>query len=471
MSVLNYTGQTNFHDGFTLEELRRLFGAGKQISNENLIKLINQCFNYELVSGKGIRIRELKTNDFKTNTTRTYKIECTCEGGGGSGTITGADKGCAVDEDGETIIADLYDYERAGELGTDGIYAVSLSRDGKLIVDMNQADIQVSAEATETYYRFQLDPIVNDFTFNVAIDGSKLVVYKIETWLEEETTPRQYTEIANSREVYDDESPTVQNLNTHKTCTLHRNCPATILSADPDRAVTRKGKIKVYYKVKGVNQDPKVATAQTRFMHPIYYGYTCDYLTQRGSEHIAPERKQESPNTETNPCFKVYANSSEEYDPTGTKRLGCVCHKVDSEYDLEIRNTEKTESFILGYYDMRSSSQQGKHTITCIPTAQTNFDMNELGTNNSQPVYIVIVVPKSMKSLTSLSYNVDTQDDSGMYSLLETMLPEKLIVRDFSYDNDDVHYIELEYTAYTMKNSFSTDVENSIKLKCSVEEI
>ena len=466
-NIKNYTTQTNSHKGYTIEELRRLFGEGKPRTTENIIKLINECFNYELVSGKGIRITELKNNDFRNNTTKTYKLECTCEEGGSGSGFSDVDKGITIDEDGKTVIADLYDYEKGGDIETEGIYAVSLSRDGKLIVDMNQSDIKVKASSLKEIRSFENTVITDNFTFNINLEGSSIIVYKIETWLTEKIG--QYTEedVPNSKMVYDNESDVVQNLNSSKSCTLNRDCSAKVDLQEPDLTIIRKGKIKVYYKIKGVNQDPKIATAQTKFLHNIYYGYTCDYTTERGSEHIAPERKRIHPNEKTQPCFKIYSNNPEDYeDEQQTKRNGLALYNVGGNYKMWIKNTEKNVEYVLGYYNM-SSSEEGKNTLMYIPN-RTSFKLEGLGSHETEPVFIVIMIPKSMVEFTKMDASVD---GGTSYSILDTMLKEIAIVKDFSYYNNDVQSIELEYVCYTLENSFSVEVNTDIEINCEISNL
>lgn len=468
-NIKNYTTQTNSHKGYTIEELRRLFGEGKPRTIENIIKLINECFNYELVSGKGIRITELKNNDFRNNTTKTYKLECTCgEGGSGSGSgFSDVDKGITIDEDGKTVIADLYDYEKGGDIETEGVYAVSLSKDGKLIVDMNQSDIKVKASSLNGIRSFENTVITDNFTFNINLEGSSIIVYKIETWLTEKIGQYNEEDVPNSKMIYDSESDIVQNLNSSKSCTLNRDCSAKVDLQEPDLAIIRKGKIKIYYKIKGVNQDPKIATAQTKFLHKIYYGYTCDYTTERGSEHIAPERKRIRPNEKNQPCFKIYSNNPEDYeDEQQTKRSGLALYNVSGNYKMRIKNTEKNLEYILGYYNM-NSTEEGKNTLAYLPN-RTSFKLEGLGSHETEPVFIVIMIPKSMVEFTKMDASVD---GGTSYSILDTMLKEIALVKDFSYYNNDIQNIELEYVCYTLENSFSVEVNTDIEIDCEISTL
>ena len=467
MSIKNYTSQTNSHEGYTIEELRRLFGDGKPITAENLIKLINQCFNYELVSGEGIRIIELKNNDFRNNTTKTYKIECTVKGGGGgsgSGCDIDADKGVTFDEDDEsTIIADLYDYTESGNPEQEGIYPVSLSENGKLIVDMATANINIGKSRRFAYHIFENTDITNAFTFTVTIEGSKLTVYKIETWIDEneqEIDKTTYDDV-NNPEVIDD-------LNSSKQATLYKNCSARINNSDPSAAVTRTGKIKVYYKIKDTNYTASESIS-TRFMHQVYYGYTCDYNVTN-TTHIAPERYAEDPNRTTQPCFKIYSPNDSDYDNndhlTG-KRLGVELKKSGNNYDMIIQNTEKNINYVLGYYDM-SSSQEGKHTLSILPTSKT-FHMTGLASHGDESVFVAFFIPKSMTEITNMTSSID---GGQPWPILNGMLVERALVNDYTYYNDNSRYIEgVEYVVYTQKSSFITEVNNNIDIECTVSTI
>lgn len=500
MPIQNYTTQTNSHEGYTIEELKRLFE--KPITVENLKKLISHCFNYELVSGKGIRIIELKNNDFKNNTTKTYKIECTCDGGKAEGvsydntqsgmhsdTVQDAideldrrvdilengsgsggdcdidtDKGVTFDEDGSTVIADLYDYDKSGNLTIPGIYPVTLSEDGKLIVDMSESKLNVAASRKYSYYAFENSDIVGNFTFNVSITGNKISVYKIEVWINDNGAE-------TAKEVYDDESQEVQNLNTNKTLTLKKDCSARLNVLEPDNSIARTGKIKVYYRIKDEAKTSE-ASATTKFIHAIYYGYTCDYRTEVGSEHISPERRQKGieagfdPNN--NPCFKVYSNNDADYDDG--KRTGIDLVKSGTNYNLTITNTEKNINYVLGYWNM-DASQDGKHTERFVPSSIT-FKLNKLGPHFSdfgtESVFMVFFIPKCMGELTGMLSNVD---NTGEYSIIDTLLPEKTTVNDYSYYNDNSRIVNLEYTAYTLINANSTDVNDKIELTCTVSKL
>lgn len=465
MPIQNYTTQTNSHEGYTIEELKRLFE--KPITVENLKKLISHCFNYELVSGKGIRIIELKNNDFKNNTTKTYKLECTCEGGSGSGgdCDIDTDKGVTFDEDGSTVIADLYDYDKSGNLTMPGVYPVTLSEDGKLIVDMSESNLNVAASRKYSYYAFENSDIAKNFTFNVSITGNKISVYKIEVWINDNG-------VETVKEVYDDESQEVQNLNTNKTLTLYKDCSARLNILEPDNSIARTGKIKVYYRIK---DEAKVseASATTKFIHAIYYGYTCDYHTEVGSEHISPERIQKGAEAgfepDNNPCFKVYSNNDADYNDG--KRTGIDLVKSGTNYNLTITNTEKDLNYVLGYWNM-DTSQDGKHTERFVPSS-TTFKLNKLGPHFSdfggtESVFMVFFIPKCMGELTGMFSNVD---NTGEYSIIDTLLSEKTIVNDYSYYNDNSRIVNLEYTAYTLINANSTDVNDKIELTCTVSKL
>jgi len=470
MSIKNYTSQTNSHEGYTIEELRRLFGDGKQITSENLIKLINQCFNYELVSGNGIRIIELKNNDYRNNTTKTYKLECTCKGGGGgsgSGADIDTDKGITFDTDGSTVIADLYDYEESGNPDQEGVFPVSLSEDGKLIVDMTTSDINIEPRRAFTYHIFENKILQNVFWFDVSIEGSKLYVYKIETWIEDNG------QIVD-KETYDDVNnpQVIEDLNSLKTARLYKNCSAKINEANVNAAVTRTGKIKVYYKIKNTLYDETKST-WVKFMHQIYYGYTCDYNATDAS-HIAPERYEEDPNRTTQPCFKVYSKFDNDYDNgnhlTG-KRLGLELKKSGNEYDLIIPNTEKdpqgTIKYVLGYYDM-SSSQEGKHTLSYLPTSKT-FHMTGLASHGEESVFVSFFIPKSMTEITNMTSSID---EGQPWPILNGMLVEHALVNDYTYHNNNSQYIEgVEYIVYTQKSSFITEVTSNIDIECTVSTL
>lgn len=466
MSIKNYTSQTNSHEGYTIEELRRLFGDGKQITSENLIKLINQCFNYELVSGNGIRIIELKNNDYRNNTTKTYKLECTCKGGGGgsgSGADIATDKGITFDIDGSTVIADLYDYEESGNPDQEDIYPVSLSEDGKLIVDMTTSDINIVPGQAFRYHIFENLDLRNVFWFDIHIEGSKLSVYKIETWIEEngQILDKEVYDDVNNPEVIDD-------LNNLKTTRLYKNCSARINESNVNSAITRTAKIKVYYKIKNTLYDETKST-WAKFMHQIYYGYTCDYDVTDTSQ-IAPERYQEDPNRTTQPCFKVYSPNDSDYDNgnhlTG-KRKGLELRKVGSKYNMKIQNTEKNKEYVLGYYDM-SSSQEGKHTCAYLPTSKT-FNLTELGSHGEESVFVAFFIPKSMIEITNMTSSID---EGQPWPILNGMLVEHALVRDYTYYNDDSRYIDnIEYIVYTQKSSFVTEVNNNINIECTVSAL
>lgn len=468
-NIKNYTSQTNSHKGYTIEELRRLLGEG--ITSENIIKLINECFNYELVSGKGIRLIELKNNDFRNNTTKTYKIECTCEGGegGGSGSGSGSggdidvDKGIAFDDDGRTVIADLYDYEKSGSPETEGIYPISLSKDGKLIVDMTTANINITASRKFAYHRFENTDIINNFTFKVEVEGSKLVVYKIETWISENGQ-------VIDKEVYDEDNnpDVIDTLNNEKEITLYKKCSARLDTNNVSNAITRAGNIKIYYTIKGEEQTPATKTISTRFMHQIYYGYTCDY-NATDPDHIAPERYEEDPNRDTQPCFKIYSNSDDDYDNgnhlTG-KRIGIEIRENSNKYDLKIRNTETDTEYVLGYYNM-AESQDGKHTLTFLPTSKT-FNLTGLGPHGDESVFPVFFIPKSMTEITNMTSSID---GGQPWPILNGMLVERVLVNDYSYYGGDTPVNNIEYIVYTQKSSFITEVISNINIECTVSTI
>lgn len=468
MPIQNYTTQTNSHEGYTIEELKRLFE--KPITVENLKKLISHCFNYELVSGKGIRIIELKNNDFKNNTTKTYKLECTFEGEGGGGSGSGGDcdidtdKGVAFDEDGSTVIADLYNYDKSGNLTIPGIYPVTLSEDGKLIVDMSESNLNVTAKRKYSYYAFENSDISKNFTFDVSITGNKIVVDRIEVWINDAGTE-------TAKDVYDNESLEVQKLNADKTLTLYKDCSARLNPDKPDDSISRTGKIKVYYKIKDEDKTAE-ASATTKFIHAIYYGYTCDYITEVGSEHISPERRRKGieagfdPNN--NPCFKVYSNNSSDY--YDGKRTGIDLVKSGTKYNLTITNTEKNIKYVLGYWNM-DDAQDGKHTERFVPSS-TTFKLNKLGPhfsdNGTESVFMVFFIPKCMGELTGMISNVD---NTGEFSIFDTLFSEKTKVNDYSYYNDNSRIVNLEYTAYTLINANSTDVNDKIELTCTVSKL
>lgn len=465
-NIKNYTSQTNSHKGYTIEELRRLFGEG--ITSENITKLINECFNYELVSGKGIRLIELKNNDFRNNTTKTYKIECTCEGGegGGSGSGTGADidvdKGIAFDSDERTVIADLYDYEKSGSPETEGIYPVSLSKDGKLIVDMTTANINITASRKFACHRFENTDIINNFTFKVEVEGSKLVVYQIETWISENG------QVIN-KEVYDEDNnpEVIDTLNNDKEITLYKHCSARLDPNNVNDSISRVGNIKVYYTIKGEEQEPATKAVYTKFMHAIYYGYTCKYTTD-DPEQISPIRYEEDRNRMTQPCFKVYSNLDNDYDNgdhlTG-KRTGIELEKSGNNYDLKIKNTEKDLSYVLGYYN---TVEEGKnHTLTYIPTRET-FNLTGLGPHGNESVFPVFFIPKSMTGIISLISSID----GGLpWSILDGMLVEHALVNDYAYYNNGTSVDDIEYIVYTQKSAFSTEVNSNINIECTVSTL
>lgn len=463
MPDINYTTQTNSHEGFTIEELKRLFIEGKPLTAESMNKLISNCFNYELVSGKGLRIIELKNNNFRNNTTKTYKIECTethdgsgsGSGGGGSVDIY-ADKGLKFDIDGQTIIASLYDYEADGDVEDENVYPVSLSNDGKLIVNMNESELLASSSSKYSFYAFENTDIANNFSFSIILKGNKINVSKIETWVDENgvTDP-------SSIEIYDESSSYIQDLNNVKHTTIYKSCSARLNVDSPDDPVVRVGYAKIYYTDKSVEQEPRLIHTTTKFIHPIYYGYTCDYLTTKGSEHISPERRRKNPNERTQPCFKVYSNNPSDYEgDSDPKRIGLELRKTGNNYDMIIQNTEKSLNYTLGYYD-----NNAKHTIRYTPTTKT-FKLNGLTDHGDESVFIVFMVPKHMNSFTSMKASVDGGTE---YSILESMQIEKTIVTNHAYDESSV--INTEYSVYTMENSFSTFVRDYIEIQCTIKNI
>lgn len=457
-TINNYTTQTNSHEGYTIEELKRLFE--KPITVENLKKLISHSFNYELVSGKGIRILELKNNDFKNNTTKTYKIECTCEGGGGGQVNIKADQGAEFDpENPDTVRTALYDYTENGSILEEGIYPVSLSEDGKLIVDMSESTLNIIASSATAYHAFENTDLEDNFNFYITIKGNRINVTKIEVWIDEGGQEM-------SKEVYNDESSEVARLNNNKSLRLYKDCSAKLNENDPDSSIKRIGKIKVTYTLKG-QVFTKIATADTTFIHAIYYGYTCNY---RSSDpiYVHPERIAENPTNLTQPCFKVYSNNSADYDENN-KRTGLSLTKTSGNYDLTMKNTETDTTYTLGYFvdGVSVESNINQHTNRDIPNGKS-FSLTKLGKNDGEAVFMVFLVPKHMTKFTA----VDCSIDNGLsFSILDTLLAEKVNISDYAYYDNGERIVNLEYTAYTMKNMYSTDVENNIKIDCVVSTI
>lgn len=478
--IKNYTTQTNSHRGYTIEELRRLFSKGKEISSENLKKLVDHCFNYELVSGEGIRIIELKNNDLRENTTKTYKIECTCcgEGSGGGECNILVDKGITLDEDDITVIANLYDYTEEGSISEDGIYPVSLSEDGKLIVDMTTANLTVSASAKKSYMEFENVNLQDHFTFNINISGSKLEVYKIETWVEENNVPIT-GDSRYSKWEYDINSTEVRNLNANRSLILHRDCSAMVDRNNPDSPIIRSGKIKVYYTIKTVEQTPKTASAQTKFIHPILFGWTEAY----GSPIYPPTNADGSYNDPddymhiaqkiydlgfssfpipyskmNNPYFKVYSKYNSDY--TNNRRNGLILNKTNNKVQLSIRNTEQNKSYILGDYNISVSTT--KYTQKYLPTSK-NFTLVLNSENFGMTMMFVVLIPISMNDFTKMDSSVD---GTTPQDLLDTLSKEDVLIENRAYDNSNP--INVKYIAYTLGNAFNSEVEDNESLICSI---
>lgn len=183
----NYVSETNFHNKYSIEELKSLFRNSSSITVENLYQIINQCFNYELVSGDGIKIVELKSNSDTRNTTRTYKISCTCKGSG-SGSGGGGGKEYFVmdgvrwadDSAKDTMMADMYDgYQTEKTKDDPNVYPVKLSKTGQLIVDLSTLSITANIKANPTLRENLKDGLLlkNGFTLTCNVTGG--VIHKI----------------------------------------------------------------------------------------------------------------------------------------------------------------------------------------------------------------------------------------------------------------------------------------------------
>lgn len=464
-NIKNYTTQTNYHRGYTIEELRRLFGPNKDItSSENLIQLINQCFNFELVSGTGIKIVELKNNEFKNNTTKTYRIECTVEGGGGSGGGSGCgcdidtDKGVTFDVDGSTIIANLYDYDETGDPETDeNIYPVSLSKDGKLIVSLiKEASLDVNSAASYNIHKFVNSDIEDNFTHTITITGSGISVYQIDTWVEENGTVTNLKTYGRAHEY-------ISYLNTNKSIEIYEDCDGRIISDEPDSSVVREGFIQVYYTYKGENLS-KSDSAKTSFVHPIYFGWTCGYVSSADSPEKHPSRYALS---RIQPCFKVYAQANGTYLETTYynnegKRIGIKVINNNGNEDVQITNSENLNLYIIGYY-YNDQSDEGKHTSQLVVNS-SNFDISFGEKEEGVAGFMVILLPSSFGEFKTISGSVNgSMAFPYLTETNSTMIKENIILSNTFYNENES--LELNYTAYTSASENATDI-HSVMLTC-----
>lgn len=283
----NYVSETNFHNKYAIEQLKALFKNSSSITVENLYQLINQCFNYELVSGDNIKIVELKSNSDTRNTTRTYKISCTCDPGSGSGSGGGGkeyfvtDGVCwADDEEKDTMQAAMYEpYQTSKDLSNKDVYPVKLSKDGKLIVDLSTLSINASITPNPSVRENLKDGVKhnNAFTFNCSTSG---VIHRIELSgnFYNETYGVKYSEtidITSPRSSYSHVVSVLGSANSDS------------LTIDSIRTLTAK----VYYSDNISDPESgwltKTVSGSMQFIYPIFFGLVKKDMSGNDDSHTS----------------------------------------------------------------------------------------------------------------------------------------------------------------------------------------